>query len=405
MHSLNNLWLADYAFLNRALARFDEIKASGEQDGLQRPAQKRADIVISGLLLPTVPKLLGIDIRDLGFDCTGYDEIEDQCKIAGNSKNPSVTMWVSSGGGAIQGIDRALDALRALALDKQITAHVENMSASAAYWLTTTASTIAANRLAEVGGVGVYVGLYNDPEQKTIVVRSGEFKGAGIDGYTDAQLAAIQERVDEVAGQFLTDVKAARTSIDIEEIGTGRTWGARKALAKGLIDAIVNASEPGAEPLTAESSANTGEQHMADNERLELERLRAENEALKRRMKAEDMPPEDEQEDEDEDAPIEEAPAAEGEGEAPPVEEEKKEDDEKASGDIAALRAEIKELRKAVALSRGTEPVENTGGAPSAKPRNWAEAVAFIAKRDGCSASVAGRKACAEFPNLHPARR
>ena len=37
--------------------------------------------------------------------------------------------------------------------------------------------------------------------------------------------------------------------------------------------------------------------------------------------------------------------------------------------------------------------------------RTWDEAVAFIAERDHCSLAVAGRKACAEFPGLHPTNR
>ncbi len=144
---------------------------------------------------------------------------------------------------------------------------------------------------------------------------------------------------------------------------------------------------------------------MAEKERLELERLRAENEALKRRAKAEEAPPEeDEPEAEDMPEEEEEIPAEGEETEAKPDEEEVPAGKAK-SDDIAAIRAEMKELRRALALSRGADPVENTGGAPNTRPRNWADAVAYIAKRDGCSASVAGRKACDEFPNLHPARR
>lgn len=417
MHSLNNLWLADMAFLNRALARWAEIKAEIDKRGgphaeTASPTQveRKADIVISGLLLPTVPKFFGISLRDWGLDVTGYDEIEQQVKAAANSKSPSVSMWVSSGGGAVQGIDRALDALRALANDKPIIAHVENMSASAAYWLTTTAKEIKANRLAEIGGVGVYVGLYNNPDQKTIVVRSGEFKGAGIDGFTEAQLEAIQERVDDVADQFFADVSASRATVDIDEIKTGRTWGARKALAKGLIDAIVNASETsGAEPVTAESSAE-GENQMGEKERLEMERLRAENEALKKQIKAaedeeEEAVPAEETEKvepdpvENEDpAPEEEEDSAEGEDEEDKVEQARKE--------VAAVRAELKEMRKIMARNNGEDALENTGGAPSAsKPTNWTEALAHIAKRDGVGMAEAGRKASKEFPDLHPAAR
>ena len=92
-----------------------------------------------------------------------------------------------------------------------------------------------------------------------------------------------------------------------------------------------------------------------------------------------------------------------------PAEEEEEEEDAKEKArvkkELADLRAEIVKMRKAFALSRGAEPLGNTGGAPASKPRNWAEAVAAIAKRDNIKPSAAGKKACDEYPDLHPAAR
>ena len=63
--------------------------------------------------------------------------------------------------------------------------------------------------------------------------------------------------------------------------------------------------------------------------------------------------------------------------------------------------------RKPARLTRAqAERIDNTlTRIEGALCRTWADAVAYIAKRDGCSASVAGRIACNEFPGLHPARR
>ena len=144
---------------------------------------------------------------------------------------------------------------------------------------------------------------------------------------------------------------------------------------------------------------------MAEKERLEMERFRAQNEALRRKLKGEEAPPAEEKEEEKETPAVEE----EEEEKETPAEEEEEEEDAKekarAKKELADLRAEIVKMRKAFALSRGAEPLGNTGGAPASKPRNWAEAVAAIAKRDNIKPSAAGKKACDEYPDLHPAAR
>jgi hypothetical protein len=47
--------------------------------------------------------------------------------------------------------------------------------------------------MSEVGGIGAYIALSTDADNKQMVIRSGEHKGAGLDGWTDAQVTAIQE--------------------------------------------------------------------------------------------------------------------------------------------------------------------------------------------------------------------
>jgi hypothetical protein len=50
----------------------------------------------------------------------------------------------------------------------------------------------------------------------------------------------------------------------------------------------------------------------------------------------------------------------------------------------------------------GVAPIRTQGARP-VTPRNWGEAVAYVAKRDKCRLSDAGAVALAEFPQLHPA--
>lgn len=74
----------------------------------------------------------------------------------------------------------------------------------------------------------------------------------------------------------------------------------------------------------------------------------------------------------------------------------------------AQLKVKVKaKSRKPAGLTRAqAERIDSTlTRLEGALCRTWDEAVAFIAERDHCSLAVAGRKACIEYPNLHPANR
>ena len=95
----------------------------------------------------------------------------------------------------------------------------------------------------------------------------------------------------------------------------------------------------------------------------------------------------------------EDQPAIEGE----PVKEDDPPADEQAN-QLAQLRAELKDVRVAMSKLNGTEPLANTGGADAGNlPRNWNEALAYVAKRDGVGTVKAGAIAAKEFRHLHPA--
>lgn len=401
-------WLAEYGYVAAFLEEMERIRAMSEPPKIEASAKagngpewmkyktSGADIEIVGMLLPTVPKFFGMDIRDFGVQATGYDEIVAQVEKARASKSKTITMAVDSGGGSVAKIDHALDALTALANEKTLIADVDGGAMSAAYWLTSKAERISASRISSIGSIGAYTVLYNSPDSKMVVVRSGEHKGAGIDGYTDDQIAAIQERVTELAAGFMQDVLASRPTVSLAQIQTGRTWGAEKAIGMGLIDEIRNgrSGDPGAlnnhNGLQAQSTTSKGKD--MEDIKAELNALRSEIAAVQEKSNTVNgilaAFPEDPAfavSQIQAGATLEQAQVA-------YAAELKKQ--------VVAMQAE---LQKAKAHS-GAEPVGNQGGAgePADEPQCWSDAVAFIAKRDNIAPSAAGRKAMNEFPDLHP---
>ena len=226
------------------------IEAVGISAAVNKPAGMKinngiATIKISGVLLKTVPDWL----RYWGIEATGYDEIIDQLKTAlGSDEVTGIHLQVDSPGGVVDGLADTADMIFAARSEKPVTATIEDLGASAAYWLTSQAKEIEAGRTAEIGSIGVYT-VYADMSKrvedlgiKVIVIKSGEHKGMGVPGaeITDVQIEAVQEVVDQIAETFISAVAAGRgkKKSEVKDWATGRLWIAKTALDMGLIDNV-----------------------------------------------------------------------------------------------------------------------------------------------------------------------
>jgi len=202
-----------------------------------------AKIRISGTLLKSVPGWL----RLFGFDVTGYDEITEQIEEAvADETVTAIELIVSSPGGMVAGVEGAAAAIYNARSLKPVSAVVEDLAASGAYWLTSQAQTISAGRTAEIGSIGVYTvyidwtGAEDKAGIKVIVIRSGEHKAMGWDKITESQVSAVKEIIDGLADQFVTAVAEGRNKSkdDIGKLATGRLWLAEAAREVGLIDMV-----------------------------------------------------------------------------------------------------------------------------------------------------------------------
>ena len=168
-------------------------------------------------------------------------------------KNPQVRgimMHIDSPGGTVSGThDLALEVQRASA-QKPVYAHIDDLGASAAYWIASQASRITANATALVGSIGTYSVVHDFSKQaeltgiEVIVVSTGDFKGAGVPGtkITDDQIAEIQNRVNDLNEFFIKGVSNGRDMdrADLEKLADGRVFIAKTARANGLIDRVTD---------------------------------------------------------------------------------------------------------------------------------------------------------------------
>lgn len=167
---------------------------------------------------------------------------------AANDQVAAILLHIESPGGTAAGTAELAADVAAAARAKPVHAYIEDLGASAAYWVASQATRIYANATALVGSIGTY-GIVHDLSGraakegvKVHVVRAGEFKGSGEPGteITPAQLAERQAIVDALNQHFLRGVQTGRgLAVDqVQKLADGRVYVGQAAHDLKLIDGI-----------------------------------------------------------------------------------------------------------------------------------------------------------------------
>lgn len=159
----------------------------------------------------------------------------------------SIVMTINSPGGQIDGINELADMIRAAHSIKPVTAYVEGMGGSGAYWLAAAAGRIVADETAQLGSIGVRTtvvderGLDEKLGVKRYEIISSQSPLKAQDPATDEGRKALQQTVDAMADVFIGKVAQFRgTSAEsvTQDYGRGAMLLARDAVAVGMADAL-----------------------------------------------------------------------------------------------------------------------------------------------------------------------
>lgn len=169
-------------------------------------------------------------------------------QAAGDEEVRAIVLRIDSPGGTVSGTRDLADEVAAAAKRKPVLAYVEDLAASAAYWIASQATAVYANATALVGSIGTFAVLWDQSAQaaqmgiKVHVVRAGDFKGAGTPGteVTHEQLVEWQRLVNELNEHFLAGVAAGRRLplARVRSLADGRVHVGASAVDLGLIDAV-----------------------------------------------------------------------------------------------------------------------------------------------------------------------
>lgn len=165
----------------------------------------------------------------------------------------AIMLHIDSPGGSTAGLDDLAQEVRRAAARKPVLAFIEDLGASAAYFIASQATHVFANRGALIGAIGTFAVIQDFSEMfekkgiTTHVVRTGEMKGLGARGaeVTPEHLAEIQRTMEQINDLFVAAVVSGRgmNESQVRLLADGRVHIASEALALGLIDSVATADE------------------------------------------------------------------------------------------------------------------------------------------------------------------
>ena len=161
----------------------------------------------------------------------------------------SILLDINSPGGTVVGTAGLADAVYRAARDKKVVALGNSLVASAAYWVASQASEVVGAIDSDWGSLGVWAmhanqaGALEQAGVEVTIISSAPFKTEGHPWGPLSEAAAdyMQSRVDDQHQDFVAAVARGRkrTPETVEKtFGKGRIYGAKEAVARGMIDRI-----------------------------------------------------------------------------------------------------------------------------------------------------------------------
>lgn len=214
----------------------------------QLPAHAAATAVIP-IIGPLVRR--GGILADM-FGLASYSGIRNALAQAASDRSVSrVVLLVDSPGGTALGCEEVADDVARVARIKPVTAFVDGLCASAAYWIASQAQSLVSTASGEIGSIGVFV-LHADESRlmdeigvtPTFIVSKAsprKVDGNSLQPLKAEAKARFQADVDAIAGKFVGAVARGRriSAATVKaDFGQGATLFAGPAKSAGMVDGI-----------------------------------------------------------------------------------------------------------------------------------------------------------------------
>ena len=210
--------------------------------------QAPAPYIVDGVGIVPIVGVIGKGLSPLEKMMGAVDVNDVSAAIDAFASNPEVekiALQISSPGGTVTGVEELANKVRNL--EKPTLSYTDSEMASAAYWIGSAADRVVASPSSTVGSVGVYMAIpdYSEAAKmqgiKMVVIKSGKFKGAGIEGTSlnEDQMGNLQASVDTIHAEFKEAVNMKRKMVKAEAM-EGQTFSGKQAAAQGLVTGLAD---------------------------------------------------------------------------------------------------------------------------------------------------------------------
>ena len=304
LQSINSIWAIQYRQLDtiisvyrRAMsgeiADFEAIKAQFDTDLENKP---QGLTIIDGVaIVPiqgVIAKKMNLFHKISGGASTQLIE-RDFLQALNDTNVDHIILDIDSPGGNVDGIETLANTIKAARGVKPITAFIDGLGASAAFWIASAADRIiVSEKTAFVGSIGVFQVHVDESQahelqgQKQTVIRAGKFKAFpdSSEPLTEEGQGILQAEVNQIFKIFVETV-AENRGISIESVLglESRILIAEDAIKFNLIDGIKTFSEllqevQIMEDVTLQTTETTTNKILVVDD---LQRLTAEVETMK----------------------------------------------------------------------------------------------------------------------------
>lgn len=229
-------------------AHFAAVKAGRKRDDRPKSQIERVPIK-NGQSIARI-QILGTMMKQRSsFGGTSTIQLRRDVRAAANDPEiAAILLEIESPGGTSAGTAELADDVRAARKRKLVWAHIEDLGASAAYWVASQAGQVFANRAAMVGSVGTLWPLYDFSANyeadgiRVFTFATGSLKATGLPGtpVTEEQQKYRQGLVNDTQAEFERAVRSGRGLGDQElaKVRTGAVFTAAEAQRLKLIDGV-----------------------------------------------------------------------------------------------------------------------------------------------------------------------
>lgn len=197
-------------------------------------------IPISGVIgkrLTPLEKMIGsVDLDEVNAAIVNFENDPEVQRIVFDIDSP---------GGTVTGVEETANLIRGLS--KPTIAYTDTEMASAAYWIASASDRVVASPSSSVGSVGVFMAVpdfskaYDDAGVRMVVIKSGKYKAAGIEGLSlsEEQVANFQDEIDSIHAEFKSAVRQKRRMVRDEDM-EGQTFSGKQAAGRGLVTGLAD---------------------------------------------------------------------------------------------------------------------------------------------------------------------